>query len=43
MKPSDALSELLFYTTPDGIVKIEIYFQDETVWLTQNKIAFLFE
>ena len=43
MNPSDALPEFLFYTTPDGVVKIEIYFQNETVWLTQNKIALLFD
>jgi hypothetical protein len=40
--PSDELSEFLLYTAPDGAVKIEIYFQNETVWLTQQKIAELF-
>lgn len=42
IKPSDELSEFLLYTAPDGVVKIEIYFQNETVWLTQQKIADLF-
>lgn len=42
IKPSDELSEFLLYSTPDGAVKIEIYFQNETVWLTQQKIADLF-
>jgi hypothetical protein len=40
--PSDELSELLFYTTPNGSVKIEIYIQNETVWLSQQKLALLF-
>lgn len=43
MKPSDELSEFLFYTTPSGNVKIEIYFQNETVWLSQKKMAELFD
>jgi hypothetical protein len=30
------------YTTPNGKVKVEIYLQDETIWLTQQKIAELF-
>ena len=34
--------EILFYTSPDGQVKIDAYFQDETVWLTQKKMASLF-
>lgn len=42
IKPSDELSEFLLYTTPNGDVKIEIYFQNETIWLTQQKIADLF-
>ena len=35
-------SEILLYTTPNGQVKVEIYLQNETVWLTQQKIADLF-
>ncbi|MFH2034498.1 MAG: RhuM family protein, partial [Candidatus Margulisiibacteriota bacterium] len=35
-------SEILFYSSPDGDVKIEVFFQDETVWLTQKKMAELF-
>ncbi len=41
-KPGDALSEIILYTAPSGEVRIEIYVQDETVWLTQQKIADLF-
>ena len=38
----EGLNEILLYTTPNGKVKVEIYLQDETVWLTQQKIADLF-
>ena len=35
-------SEILLYKTPNGIVKVEIYLMNETIWLTQQKIADLF-
>ena len=38
----DRADDFLFYTTPDGELKIEAYFQDETVWLAQKKMAELF-
>jgi hypothetical protein len=38
----NGFNEILLYTTPNGKVKVEIYLQDETIWLTQQKIADLF-
>src|SRR5690554_6114968 len=35
-------SEIILYTTPQGDVKIDMRFEGETVWLTQQKIADLF-
>jgi len=35
-------SQLIFYTTPQGNVKVEIVFDDETFWLSQKRIAQLF-
>jgi hypothetical protein len=40
--PKEGFNEVLLYTTPNGKVKVEIYLQHETVWLTQQKIADLF-
>lgn len=41
--PSESgFNEILLYTTPNGNVKVEIYVQNETIWLTQQKIAHLF-
>ena len=43
IKPAaEGFNEILLYTTPDGKVKVEIYLQNETIWLTQKKIADLF-
>ena len=36
-------SNIIFYTTDDGQVKIEVTLQDENVWLTQNAMAKLFD
>jgi hypothetical protein len=41
-QPSEGFNEILLYTTPSGKVKVEIYLQNETIWLTQQKIADLF-
>jgi len=38
----EGFNEILLYTTPNGKVKIELYLQNETIWLTQQKIADLF-
>lgn len=38
----EGFNEILLYTTPNGQVKVEIYLQNETIWLTQQKIADLF-
>jgi hypothetical protein len=42
IQPNDALSDFILYTAPSGDVRVEIYFQNETIWLTQQKIAELF-
>jgi hypothetical protein len=35
-------SEFIFYTSPNGDIKIEVFLADETIWLTQKKMAELF-
>lgn len=34
---------IIFYTTDDGQVRIEVRLEDENVWLTQNAMAELFD
>jgi hypothetical protein len=41
--PNNSYTEFLLYTTPNGKVKVEIFLRDETIWLTQAKIAELFD
>ncbi|MDA3938402.1 MAG: RhuM family protein [Spirochaetia bacterium] len=38
----DQLSEFLLYTTPNGDVRVEIIIFNETIWLTQKRMAKLF-
>ena len=35
-------NQFLLYTAPDGAVKVDVFFKDETVWLTQKALAELF-
>jgi hypothetical protein len=34
--------EIILYTTPDGATRVEVFFQEETFWLTINHMADLF-
>ena len=43
MLPSNELSEFILYTDPSGKVKVEIFVLNDTVWLTQQRIADLFD
>ena len=36
-------SEIIIYQTEDGLTKIEVRLEDETVWLTQQQMAELFQ
>ena len=38
----DELTEFLLYTTPNSDIKVETYLHDETLWLSQKRIAELF-
>ena len=35
-------SQFILYTAPNGAVKVDVFFKDETVWLTQKALAELF-
>lgn len=34
--------EIIFYTSPEGVTKVEVIFQEETFWLSQRRMAALF-
>lgn len=36
-------SQIIMYQTEDGLTKIEVTLENETVWLSQNQIAELFQ
>lgn len=38
----DQLTEFLLYTAPNGKVKVEVILHNETIWLTQERMAELF-
>ena len=40
--PTPTTSQLLIYQSPDGIIKIDVRLESDTVWLTQDHIAELF-
>lgn len=36
------MSEIIFYSTPQGQVRVKVFFEDETFWLSQKKMSELF-
>ncbi|EKE21705.1 MAG: hypothetical protein ACD_7C00153G0008 [uncultured bacterium] len=40
---NNSFTEFLLYTTPNGKVKVEIFLRDGTIWLTQKRMAELFD
>ncbi len=43
MSKENQLKEFVFYTSPEGTVKVDVLIQDETVWLTQKRMSELFD
>jgi len=42
-KTDEKLTEFLLYKNPNGDIKIDVFLQNETIWLPQKKIAQLFD
>lgn len=36
-------NQIAIYQSPDGLVNIEVLYADENIWLTQKKMAELFD
>lgn len=34
--------EIVIYQSEDGLIKVDVLFENETVWLTQHQMAVLF-
>lgn len=46
LRPEDQApvpGELLLYTSPDGKVRLDLRLQDETLWMTQQMMAELYQ
>ena len=43
MENKENKSELIIYQTEDGQTRLQVKIEDETVWLTQDQMAELFE
>src|SRR5579863_9174114 len=41
-EPIPRAGEILLYTTPNNQVRVEVYYLEETFWLTLNRMAELF-
>ena len=39
----DEITEFLLYNSPNGEVKVEVFLHNENVWLTQKRMAELFD
>ena len=39
----DSRGEIVLYKSEDGNIKVDVLMQNETVWLTQNQMAELFQ
>lgn len=42
-KPAPREGEILLYTGPSGHIRVEVLFEEESFWLTQKRMAELFE
>ena len=41
--PDQNLGEVIVYQSSDGLTRVDVRFQNETVWLTQQQMADLFQ
>lgn len=42
LSPPDQSTEFLLYTAPNGEIRVEVLLRDESIWLTQERMADLF-
>ncbi len=42
LSTQDQTTDFLLYTAPNGEIKVEVLLSNETIWLTQERMAELF-
>lgn len=40
--PQEETTNFLLYTTPEGDIKVDVFLHNENIWLTQKRMAELF-
>ncbi len=43
LTPKDETTDFLFYQSPEGKIRIEVFLHNENIWLTQKKMSELFD
>ena len=43
MQPSLSQEDVLLYQSPDGVIRLDVQLEHETVWLTQAQMTKLFD
>lgn len=43
LTPKDEITEFMLYRSPNGEIKVEVFIHNENVWLTQKRMAELFD
>ena len=43
LTPKDEATEFLLYNSPNGEIKIDVFLHNENIWLTQKRMAELFD
>jgi len=41
--PTEPQGSIVLYTTPDGVTQLDVKLENETVWLSQQQMAMLFD
>ena len=43
LTPGEEVADFLLYTSPEGDIRVEVFLHNENIWLTQKRMAELFD